>query len=277
MFFFRTNIQPEECRRTDHHWTMYTFPKGQNCSYCGKFLKGLFYQGYRCVRCDAGVHRDCISVLPKCGLVHPPELPPRPPLLPIPTQSQIPSSSSIHQISTDLFTIPAIPTSPGTLEHSQSFPGGSRSPRRLKIPQSPSSPPLPQNNLNSPSTLNGMTSLRPSLQPSHHYVNLNNLESYPWYGGEMDRDTATGVLLDTAQHNGTFLVRVRPATQQASVSSDAATYAVSLRWSDQVKHMKILVTSDGKLFYLSESRYFKSVVELINWYQHNSLAECFSG
>jgi len=38
-----------------------------------------------------------------------------------------------------------------------------------------------------------------------------------------------------------------------------------------------LVTRDEKLFYLSESRYFKSVVELINWYQHNSLAESFSG
>jgi hypothetical protein len=41
--------------------------------------------------------------------------------------------------------------------------------------------------------------------------------------------------------------------------------------------MKILITSDEKLFFLSESRYFKSIVELISWYQQNSLAESFSG
>lgn len=86
-----TNIQPEDCRRTDHHWTMHSFLKGTTCSNCNKFLKGLFYQGYRCVRCDAGVHRDCISVLPKCGTVHPPELPPRPPLLPIHAPSLVES------------------------------------------------------------------------------------------------------------------------------------------------------------------------------------------
>lgn len=85
--------------------------------------------------------------------------------------------------------------------------------------------------------------------------------------------------MDNGQLNGTFLVRVRPqAQQQQQVNgSQDAIYALSLRWNDGVKHMKILVTRDEQLFYLSESRYFKSVVELINWYQHNSLAESFSG
>jgi hypothetical protein len=78
-----TNIQPEECRRTDHMLTMYTFEKGSSCSQCSKFMKGLFYQGYRCVRCDANTHRECISSMHPCGTVHPPELPPRPPLLPL--------------------------------------------------------------------------------------------------------------------------------------------------------------------------------------------------
>jgi len=51
----------------------------------------------------------------------------------------------------------------------------------------------------------------------------------------------------------------------------------SFRWKGEVKHMKILTTSDESLFCLSESRYFKSVVELIAWYETNSLAESFSG
>ncbi|CAG7727243.1 unnamed protein product [Allacma fusca] len=78
-----TNIQPEECRRTDHLLVMNTFEKGASCSHCGKFMKGLFFQGYKCVRCAVHAHRECISQLHRCGIVQPPELPPRPPLLPI--------------------------------------------------------------------------------------------------------------------------------------------------------------------------------------------------
>lgn len=278
----RTNIQPEECRRTDHHWTMHTFHKGANCSACGKFLKGLFYQGYRCVRCETGAHRDCISHLPKCGLVHPPELPPRPPLLPLhPPTPSLPHNPSplLTQSSSSLDLVNSPTTTTTSLSHSNSFSSlfSQRSPRRSSqvVPTSPSSPPLPLNNLNSPCTSNGMMRLTATATTNHHYVNLNHLESYPWYAGEMDRDTATNVLMEANQGDGSFLVRVRPTTG-GGPNSDAI-YALSLRWKDAVKHMKILVTRDEKLFYLSESRYFKSVVELINWYEHNTLAESFSG
>lgn len=65
-------------------------------------------------------------------------------------------------------------------------------------------------------------------QPSHHYVNLNHLENYSWYGGEMDRDLASSVL--EQQPNGTFLVRVRPSVigGPSSAATDA-TYALSLK------------------------------------------------
>ena len=79
----RSNIQPEESRRCDHTLVMYTFEKGTCCSHCSRFMKGLFYQGYKCVRCGISTHRECISQLRRCGTVQPPELPPRPPLLPI--------------------------------------------------------------------------------------------------------------------------------------------------------------------------------------------------
>jgi hypothetical protein len=71
--------------------------------------------------------------------------------------------------------------------------------------------------------------------PSHHYVNLSNLETYPWFAGEMERDMAQAVLAD--QPNGTFLVRVRPLQTTgrgsvhsvASISSTDAAYALSLK------------------------------------------------
>ena len=57
-------------------------------------MKGLFFQGYKCVRCACHAHRECISQLHRCGtvVVQPPELPPRPPLLPIANPSRIPDS-----------------------------------------------------------------------------------------------------------------------------------------------------------------------------------------
>jgi len=64
------------------------------------------------------------------------------------------------------------------------------------------------------------------------YVNLNNLEGYPWYAGEMDRDSATKVL--DAHENGTFLVRMRPSTGGTPVLANSiadAVYALSLRYS----------------------------------------------
>jgi len=63
-------------------------------------------------------------------------------------------------------------------------------------------------------------------QPSHHYVNLNHLENYPWYAGEMDRDYSTAVL--DRQPNGTFLVRVRPVASGTATSE--ANYALSLKY-----------------------------------------------
>lgn len=69
--------------------------------------------------------------------------------------------------------------------------------------------------------------LSATTQPCHHYVNLNHLESYPWYAGEMDRDNATNVL--DAQTNGTFLVRIRPVTTVIAAGVNDATYALSLK------------------------------------------------
>ena len=50
----------------------------KHCASCHKLLKGLFYQGYQCTKCQTGVHRDCILGLPTCGMLRPPQLPPRP-------------------------------------------------------------------------------------------------------------------------------------------------------------------------------------------------------
>jgi len=71
--------------------------------------------------------------------------------------------------------------------------------------------------------------------PSHHYVNLNQLESYPWFAGEMEREGAQSLL--EKELNGTFLVRLRPVVTGgrgslqsiSSINITDAAYALSLK------------------------------------------------
>ena len=52
---------------SSHEVYMGNFEKGVCCEYCNKLLRGLFFQGYSCVSCHRIMHRDCISLLPKCS------------------------------------------------------------------------------------------------------------------------------------------------------------------------------------------------------------------
>ena len=72
------NASPIQSIGSTHDPIMHTFEKAKHCGSCHKLLKGLFYQGYQCTKCQTGVHRDCILGLPSCGMLHPPQLPPRP-------------------------------------------------------------------------------------------------------------------------------------------------------------------------------------------------------
>lgn len=101
------------------------------------------------------------------------------------------------------------------------------------------------------------------VEPINSYVNFI-LDDHPWFSGRMDRDQAQA-LLEKMPH-GTFLVRVSPKHN--------GSYVISLNHNGQVKHMRIYVSKDNQL-YLSQNRYFKSVIELVSWYEKNSLVESF--
>ncbi|CAG0894743.1 unnamed protein product [Darwinula stevensoni] len=95
----------------------------------------------------------------------------------------------------------------------------------------------------------------------------NPLEQYDWYAGEMDREEAKKIL--QCLEPGAYLLRQ---------SIRDSKYALSLSASDEVKHMRLYTTNDREnLYFLSQQRYFHSVVELIQWYTEHSLSESFDG
>ena len=126
----------------------------------------------------------------------------------------------------------------------------------------PPTTPAPILNLNALST------------PATHnpdYINTN-MEEHSWYVGEIDRDAAIQQLDEYPV--STFLVRCRVQ------HGERVGYALSLKTTpEDVKHMKICTqnTAEGNWFYLSDTRKFRSIVELVSYFSRNSLKESFSG
>lgn len=118
---------------------------------------------------------------------------------------------------------------------------------------------------------------RCSTSSSHSHHNLHSpnsqipeesLREYLWFAGIMERETANSILDQRAV--GTYLLRLRPQ------ESDAR-YALSLKTENGVRHMRVLRKQvDGiEQYYLSESRFFRSVLCLVQFYRHTSLRESY--
>ncbi|XP_044878124.1 proto-oncogene vav-like isoform X3 [Mauremys mutica] len=79
----------------------------------------------------------------------------------------------------------------------------------------------------------------------------------------MERAEAEQIL--TNRSDGTFLVQQRV--------KDVAEFAISIKFNEEIKHIKIL-TSEG-LYRITEKKAFKGLIELVEFYQQNSLKDCF--
>ncbi|XP_073774365.1 guanine nucleotide exchange factor VAV3b isoform X2 [Danio rerio] len=87
--------------------------------------------------------------------------------------------------------------------------------------------------------------------------------SQPWFAGPMERHHAESELME--RENSTYLVRYR--------SRESREYAISIKYNNDVKHLKVL-TKEG-CFYIAESRTFKNVLGLVEYYKQHSLKEGF--
>uniref|UniRef100_A0A3Q3A6C4 Osteoclast-stimulating factor 1 n=1 Tax=Kryptolebias marmoratus TaxID=37003 RepID=A0A3Q3A6C4_KRYMA len=81
------------------------------------------------------------------------------------------------------------------------------------------------------------------------------------FAGHMDRNAAKNLLMPRS--NGTFLVRQK----------DAGEFAISLKFNMDIRHIRI--TSSEGLYRINEKKAFRSLVEMIEFYQKNSLKEYF--
>nr|2VRW_B Chain B, Proto-oncogene Vav [Mus musculus] len=62
-----SNIYPENATANGHDFQMFSFEETTSCKACQMLLRGTFYQGYRCYRCRAPAHKECLGRVPPCG------------------------------------------------------------------------------------------------------------------------------------------------------------------------------------------------------------------
>ncbi|KAJ3594487.1 hypothetical protein NHX12_003794 [Muraenolepis orangiensis] len=62
-----SNIRPDNANSNSHQFQMHTFEKITSCSFCLLLLRGIFYQGYLCIKCGLGAHKECLGRLVVCG------------------------------------------------------------------------------------------------------------------------------------------------------------------------------------------------------------------
>ncbi|GFR22757.1 guanine nucleotide exchange factor VAV3 [Trichonephila clavata] len=270
------NVCPAALRTTDHIFQMHSFEKPANCTECDKLLRGIFYQGYLCSVCGVAVHKDCIEDVRSCGA---PRLPPRPPSVTVVPEILRRNLTSAGR-KPYMFKVRARFAYQGPPDH-LSFDSDdeiyvtnklnnmcwegyvARTGKTGFFPPDhvEKRPPSYENPFPSP---NPNAVENATLAPD--YINTM-LEGHDWFAGVMERDVATKKLEELP--SGTFLLRISPKQN--------GSYAISINYQNQVKHMRVCTSDNGQHFYLSETKYFKSIVELVNWYKENSLSESFNG
>ncbi|KAM3864633.1 proto-oncogene vav [Diretmus argenteus] len=88
-----------------------------------------------------------------------------------------------------------------------------------------------------------------------------DLSGFHWFAGNMDRIAAKNLLM--SRSDGTFLVRQK----------DGGEFAVSIKFNMDIRHIKI--TYAEGLYRINEKKAFQGLIELIQFYQRNSLKEYF--
>ncbi|XP_049603682.1 guanine nucleotide exchange factor VAV3 isoform X1 [Syngnathus scovelli] len=253
-----SNIRPPLANHNGHHFKMHTFDRISSCSFCHLLLRGIINQGYFCLKCTLTVHKECLGQLGLCRRTESSK-----------KRSKVAPMSSL------------ISTQEGTTHPDSGLP------RMLVIqdydgvPSPPGGPPLCARtgdvielmfaDLHSSwwqgrIPASGKIGFFPSdaVRPCPCLPKPVDYSAHLWFAGPMERRQAEEELQDRG--NGTYLVRLR--------RKECAEYAISIKFNDRVKHIKIL-TKDGS-FYIAESRLFKTLLDLVEYYKQHSLKEGFS-
>uniref|UniRef100_A0A8C9VJ60 Osteoclast-stimulating factor 1 n=1 Tax=Scleropages formosus TaxID=113540 RepID=A0A8C9VJ60_SCLFO len=238
----QSNMFPENNTANSHDFQMHCFEETTSCRACQMLLRGIFFQGYRCTRCKASAHKECLGRVPACGrnsgqqtqVRLPPER--RAVLGSGPRTSGCPKM----EVFQEYYGLPPPPV-------------GFGQPLHLAM-----------------GDIIELTRAEAELQwwevrraQQKRNVSCHPLLSAHRFAGNMDRAAAKNLLV--SRSDGTYLVRQK----------EGAEFAISIKFKVEVKHIRI--TSTEGLYRINDKKAFKGIMDLVQFYQRNSLRECFKG
>ncbi|XP_063172162.1 guanine nucleotide exchange factor VAV2 isoform X1 [Candoia aspera] len=243
-----SNIKPEKATANNHQFQMYTFDKTTNCKACKMFLRGTFYQGYQCLKCKVGAHKECLEVIPPCKISSPAE------------QELLNLGPKMVALQ-NYHGNPAPPGKPvltfqtgEVIELLRGEPDSQWWEGRLIVSKKSGYFP---SSLVKPCPVDARP---PNSRPPSREMDYS---TYPWFAGNMERQQTDSLL---KQHvSGTYLIRERPA--------EAERFAISIKFNDEVKHIKVVEKENW--IHITEAKKFESLLELVEYYQAHSLKESF--
>ncbi|XP_072776194.1 proto-oncogene vav [Taeniopygia guttata] len=244
-----SNIFPEHALADGHDFQMFSFEDTTSCKACQMLLRGTFYQGYRCGRCRAPAHKECLGRLGACGKAGSGERHHGSGEGPRGRGRGLPKMESTQGYS-------GVPPPPGVLT-----PPLRLSPGDVIEVTVAEAEELWWQGRNVASGELGWFP-RSAVKP-FVAAPLPDLSVYPWFGGPLERSGAELAL--ASRSDGAFLVRQR--------LREPGDFAISLKFRGQVKHIK--VTASEGLYRVTERKAFRGLVELVEFYRRNSLRDCF--
>uniref|UniRef100_A0A671U9P4 Osteoclast-stimulating factor 1 n=1 Tax=Sparus aurata TaxID=8175 RepID=A0A671U9P4_SPAAU len=256
-----SNMCPENSTANNHDFQMHCFEETTSCKACSMLLRGIFFQGYRCTRCKMAAHKECLGRVPACG-----------------RNSDHPGTGRktvLHSLTLKLylnvsFFSPSLSVSGyPKMEVCQEYyglpppPVGFGQPLHLSkgdiIELTRADADLPWwegRNLTV-----GQMGWFPCQKVQPYLAVISQSLCALRFAGNMDRTAAKNLLM--SRSDGTFLVRQK----------DGGEFAISIKFNMDIRHIKI--TSIEGLYRINEKKAFKGLIELIQFYQKNSLKEYF--
>ncbi|KAJ8264176.1 hypothetical protein GJAV_G00146070 [Gymnothorax javanicus] len=246
-----SNMFPDNQLANNHDFQMHCFEETTTCKACCMLLRGIFFQGYRCTRCKVAAHKECLGRVLACGRN---------------SDSGTLKKNKNHRSGVSRQPDTALPK----LEVCQEYFG-------LPPPPVAYGQPLNLSMGDVIELLRGdvdlqwwegrnMTVGETGWFPSNKVRPFiprptPDLSGFSWFAGNMDRAAAKNLL--QTRSDGTYLVRQK----------DAGEFAISIKFKMETKHIKI--TSTEGLFRINEKKAFKGLIDLVEFYQKNTLKEYF--
>ncbi|XP_032420014.1 proto-oncogene vav isoform X1 [Xiphophorus hellerii] len=246
-----SNMCPENSTANNHDFQMHCFEETTSCKACSMLLRGTFFQGYQCTRCKMAAHKECLGRVPGCGRNsdHSGNIKRQ-------DKSHKNSGSSNTacpkmEVCQEYYGLPPPPVGFG--QPLQLFRGDIIELTRADVDL----PWWEGRNLTA-----GQVGWFP-CQRVQPYISrpTPDLSDFLWFAGNMDRTAAKNLLI--SRSDGTFLVRQK----------DGGEFAISIKFNMDIRHIKI--TSCEGLYRINDKKAFRGLIEMIEFYQKNSLKEYF--